>query len=308
MRILAPIALFVYNRPIHTERTLNALFENKLADQSILYIFCDGRKNDETAEGIEQIEAVREICRKKKWAKEVNIIEKTDNLGLASSIINGVTEIIEKFGRIIVLEDDIVTSQGFLQYMNDALNYYALHEKIMHISGYWFPVKDSGKSLPETFFYRCSSCWGWATWLRAWQKLEKDTQQLIEKINKIPNGYRTFNLDNTYSYIGQLEANLSGKINTWAIKWYASVFLNNGLCLHPNLSLVNNIGFDNTGTHCSTTSEFDWPELTNHINIREIPIEENKTALKLIKRFYKSNRGSIVTRIRRKVGTILKQL
>lgn len=308
MRSLAPIALFVYNRPVHTERTLNALFENKLADQSTLYIFCDGRKNDETVAGIEQIEAVREICRKKKWAKEVNIIEKPNNLGLASSIINGVTEIIEKFGKIIVLEDDLVTSQGFLQYMNDALNFYALQEKIMHISGYWFPVEDSENRLPETFFYRCSSCWGWATWQRAWQKLEKDTQLLIENINKIPNGYGTFNIDNTYSYIGQLEANISGKMSTWAVKWYASIFLNNGLCLHPNRSLVSNIGFDNTGTHCTTTSEFDWPALTDHINILEIPIEENKTALKLIKRFYKSNRGSIVTRVGRKVRTILKEL
>jgi hypothetical protein len=301
MRILSPIALFVFNRPWHTEQTLEALSRNELADQSVLYIFCDGYKKNETTEGIEKIKSVREICRRKKWAKEVIILEKEVNKGLAASIISGVTEILEKHGKVIVLEDDLKTSAGFLRYMNDALDFYDSEEKVMHISGYWFPVKKSAERLPETFFYRAASCWGWATWKRAWQNLETDANDLKEKIAQMPQGIKRFNVENSYPHLMQLNQNIKGEINTWAIKWYASVFLHDGLCLHPNVSLVQNTGFDNSGFHSKTTSIFDWPALSSDIRINSIPLQENTTAIKLLQQFHKKVYESFFSKVKRNI-------
>ena len=150
--MLAPIVLFVYNRPWHTEQTLNALMQNELADQSVLYIYADGPKENATEEQLKKIEEVRHVIRTKKWCKEVHIIESEKNKGLADSIINGVTEIVNKYGKVIVLEDDIVTSKGFLKYMNEALELYKEEDKVYHISGYMFPVK--GNCLKPFFIDR----------------------------------------------------------------------------------------------------------------------------------------------------------
>lgn len=305
MRILSPIVLFVYNRPFHAEQTLEALSNNFLADQSTLYIYCDGPKENETPEVLENIKLVREVCEKKKWTKEVIIIKREQNYGLADSIIKGVTELINKYGRVIVLEDDLVTSPGFLPYMNDALDKYADTERVMHISGYWFPVKKTDSLLPETFFYRATSCWGWATWKKAWQKLETDPVVLKEKITSIPKGSRKFNIENSYSHLVQLEDNITGKINTWAVKWYATVFLNNGLCLHPNVSLVNNIGFDNSGTHCGSTSLYYWPQTDRTIQLNEIPLEESQQSIKMAKQFHKKLQITLLKRIKRKTFRML---
>jgi hypothetical protein len=301
MRILSPIALFVFNRPWHTEQTLEALSRNELADQSVLYIFCDGYKNNDGEENIAKIKHVRKICKSKQWAKEVIIVEKEVNQGLASSIINGVTELLDKAGKVIVLEDDLTTSPGFLKYMNDALDFYASEEKVMHISGYWFPVKKSAERLPETFFYRVASCWGWATWKRAWQSMETDTRVLIDNINRIPEGIKRFNIENSYPHYMQLDQNINGAINTWAVKWYASVFLQKGLCLHPNVSLVQNIGFDNSGFHSKTTSIFDWPALSPGISVNNIPLQENTTAINLIRKFHKKVYESFFSKVKRNI-------
>ena len=176
---MSPIVLFVYNRPWHTRQTLEALRKNHLADQSILYVYADGPKQQSFDEDLEKIKEVRSIVRDKKWCKEVVIIESSENKGLAGSILNGVTEVINKHGRAIVLEDDIVTSPGFLQYMNDSLNIYAEKKKVMHISAYspllWVKSQD-------TFFSRLSHCWGWATWKSRWNKLEIDSEGYLEKL------------------------------------------------------------------------------------------------------------------------------
>lgn len=301
MRMLSPIALFVFNRPWHTEQTLEALSKNELADQSVLYIFCDGYKKNDSAENIEKIKSVREICKRKQWTKEVIIVEREINQGLAASIISGVTEILDKSGKVIVLEDDLSTSPGFLSYMNDSLDFYEQEEKVMHISGYWFPVKKSAERLPETFFYRVASCWGWATWKRAWQKLETDANDLKDRISRMPEGVKRFNIENSYPHLMQLDQNINGQINTWAVKWYASVFLHDGLCLHPNVSLVHNTGFDNSGFHSKTTSIFDWQKLAAHIPVSSIPLQENSTAIKLLKQFHKKVYESFFSKVKRNI-------
>lgn len=267
---LAPIVLFVYNRPWHTRQTLEALAVNKLADQSELFVFADGPKLNASPEDIARIIKVRGIIKEKQWCKSIKIIESEINKGLADSIISGVTRIVNEYGKIIVLEDDIVTSPGFLKYMNDALNLYSSEVKVMHVSGYMFPVK---KKLPQTFFYNSTSCWGWGTWARAWKYFDKDAKKLSGLIyNK--GLIKKFNIQNSYPFYSHLEDNVSGKLNTWAIKWYASVFLESGFALHPYPSLTNNIGHDSSGVHCSNNNKYHWEMLAKEIFVKKTRLKE----------------------------------
>lgn len=149
---LAPIVIFTYNRPWHTEQTLNALMQNVLADKSTLYIFCDGAKKDASKKDLNSIREVRGIVRANNWCKAVIIIEKDENLGLANSVISGVTEIIQEHGKVIVLEDDIITGKHFLEFMNTGLDCYKDENKVYGVSGYSFPATKRIKD--DTFFCR----------------------------------------------------------------------------------------------------------------------------------------------------------
>ncbi len=238
----SPIALFVYNRPHHTQKTLETLFLCPEYDASPVYVFCDGAKN-----GIdEDVKAVRNVVKQLVGNKAV-IVESEHNKGLAASIISGVTLLCEDFGRVIVLEDDLLVSSGFLAYMNDALNLYEKNEKVMQISGHMFAVQELASSH-DAFFLPFTSSWGWATWARAWGDFDPEAigwEQL--KTNKEMRVQ--FNLDNSYDYYSMLEKQIAGKIDSWAIRWYWSVFKHDGLVLYPPSSLVENIGFDGSGTH-----------------------------------------------------------
>jgi len=285
MNSLAPIVLFVYTRPLHTQQTLNALMQNELADQSVLYIYADGPKQNATEDQLKKIEEVLHVIRTKKWCKEVHIIESRKNKGLADSIISGVTEIVNQYGKVIVLEDDIVTSKGFLKYMNDALELYKNEDKVYHISGYMFPHNTKSKS--ETFFCQIAFTWGWATWKRAWNKFQIDTVGLLDKLNK-ENLLSRFNIDNTYSYQKQLEDNISGRLKTWAVKWHATLVLNNGLSLIPYNSLVRNIGNDGSGENCSEDKRYINQMLEQkYVNIeKKEVIEESIIGREIIKLYY----------------------
>jgi hypothetical protein len=299
---LAPIVLFVYNRPKHTLRTLQALQKNKEASESDLYIFCDGAKSNASKLNLQQIQEVRKVVNSQKWCKNVHIIESQHNNGLAKSISEGVTKIVNQYGKVIVLEDDIESSPSFLKFMNQALDFYENQEKVMHISGYMFPVKEA---LPDTFFFRATSCWGWATWQQAWQNFNPDALDLLNQIENKGLSYQ-FDIDGTSGYLNQLKDNVQGKITTWAVKWYASVFLNDGLCLHPRKSLVQNIGQDNTGVHSGTTDYYFIPALAENINITPIKIEESKKGYQSIRDFYSNYpKNSILKRIVNKISLLL---
>jgi hypothetical protein len=279
----APIALFVFNRPEHTSRTLQALERNSGAAETIVHIFADGPKSDCSGEQKLKIAEVRQLISKKWKFKEVVFHEKSDKWGLADSIIDGVTRIVNEYDRVIVLEDDIVTSPGFLDYMNKALEMYESDESVMHVSGYMFPVK---KELPPTFFYNTGSCWGWGTWKRAWQHFDGDVERLISKIDA-QDRWHEFNVENTYSFEAQLRANAEGRLKTWAVKWYASFFLRNGHALHPFPSVVNNIGHDGAGENCGTNNHYGWGQLAEAIKLEKIPIEESKSARAAMRDFHR---------------------
>lgn len=282
---LAPIVLFCYNRPWHTQQTLDSLALNDLAKESDLIVYCDGPKKDSSINIIELIDETRLLIKNESRFKSVTIIESKVNKGLADSIIQGVTEVVNRFGKIIVLEDDIVTSPGFLRYMNDALEVYKNEEKVMHISGYMYPLKDK---LPGTFFIRPTSCWGWGTWKRAWIHFEKNVDKQITSIDNVK-GWEEFTIDSSYpSFKKQLFLNQNKELNTWAIFWQASVFLKRGLSLHPYPSLVQNIGFDGTGVNCdlNANSPYVWKSLANTIRVRKRKLKVDRKAYHLLRKYF----------------------
>ena len=248
---LAPIVLFCYNRPWHVEQTLNALSKNELADQSVLYIYCDGPKENATEEQINNIKLTREAVKKEKWCKEVYIIESDKNKGLAESIIGGVTEIIDKYGKIIVLEDDIVTSRYFLNYMNVSLEKYKSNNGVFSIGAFNFPssiIRIPADYIWDNYVSLRVCSWGWGSWKDRWDKVDWNTQKIY---NEFYDEYiiESFNRggDDLYS---MLEANLYGKVNSWAIRFGYAHFYNHAVCLCPVNSYVDNSGLDGTGEHC----------------------------------------------------------
>jgi hypothetical protein len=255
-----------------------------LADESVLYIFADGAKALSSNTLKQKIAEVRKVIRRKKWCKEVHIIERNENWGLAGSIVAGVSKLVNQYGKVIVLEDDVITSKGFLRYMNDALNYYEDKAQVMHISAYMMPVS---QPLPSTFFLQMGTCWGWATWKRAWQYFNPDADYHYNKLVS-DNQLDKFNLDDQYEFSKQLVGNIHKTMNTWAIKWYASIFEQNGLALHPYPSLTQNIGADGSGNSTDARAEkYFWKQLAEKIDIQEIEIIESKKARVLAGEFYK---------------------
>jgi hypothetical protein len=286
---LAPIVLFVYNRPEHTSKTLESLMVNELASDSELFIFADGAKQNATKQTIEKIGQTRKIIKEKKWCKKVTIFESNENKGLAISVIEGVSKIVNEFGKVIVLEDDLVTSTCFLQFMNEALNIYVSENSVACISGYMYPVKDN---LPETFFIKGADCWGWATWKRGWDIFEKDGEKLLKELNdrSLTNA---FDFEGTYPYMKMLTEQIEAKNDSWAIRWYASAFLKNKYCLYPGISLVKNIGIDGSGTHSGVSEKWNVILSSHKINVNTIEVAENLKAKKSIVNYFMSiNKGN----------------
>lgn len=292
----APIVLFTYNRLQHTKETVAALQKNSLATESELFIYSDGAKN-QTVES--EVAAVRSFLKSITGFKSITIVERERNFGLADSIVDGVATIVNTYGKIIVLEDDIVTSPLFLSYMNEALTLYQDTSEVMHVSGYFFPV-DTG-TLPNTFFYNQTSCWGWATWARAWDRYQNDATTLLQKIVE-QKRLNEFDMDGDFKFSSTLKANSTKQIKTWAIKWHASVFLAQGLCLHPKFSLVHNSGNDGSGVNSGSSSLYDTDiSKTITFPIEKIPLQESKPARELAKSFLKTTRPGMIQKIIQKI-------
>lgn len=290
MQHLAPIALFVYNRPEHTRRTISHLQKNLLADESRLIIFSDAAKTKSDKKGVKQ---TRELIRTVEGFKSIRIVERSENMGLAESIINGVSQVVEEYGKVIVFEDDLLSSPYTLKYFNQALKIYQEQEKVMQIGAYMFPLKNS-ENLPNTFFFRATSSWGWATWKRAWDKFEPDIDYLYNQFDK--KKIRDFSINAKMNYWRQLVDFKNKKNNSWAIRWYASVFLNDGLVLYPSKSLIENIGHDGSGIHSNIEDTYHVSISKEAIHYYPEEIKENKFAYAAILDFFKKRKGSLFKR------------
>ena len=288
---LAPIVLFVYNRPEHTRRTLAALAANPLAIDSDLIIHADGPKKLEHASSVED---TRVVVRGATGFKSVSLLERDENFGLARSIIAGVTEACEARGRAIVLEDDIVIVPEFLSYMNRALDRYASEERVMQISGYMFPISYPGE-LPETFFSRLPTSWGWSTWRRAWNSFEPDANSLLDRLKS--SDVASFDLDGQYPYSQMLKDQSLGVLDVWGVRWYASMFLQGGLCLYPSHSLVSNIGMDGSGEHCGRSDAYDVALAEKAPTEFPVEVRASQIGERKIREFFKAQRGSFLKRL-----------
>lgn len=291
--MFAPIIFFAYNRPGHTRQSLESLKANAEAQSSILYIFCDGPKPGANENALNRIQEVRSVIREQQWCGEVHIKEREQNAGLATSVIEGVTEMVNRYGRCIVLEDDLVVSPFFLQYMNNALNEYAENENVISIHGYTYPVQTT---LPETFFLRGADCWGWATWKRGWNLFESDGEKLYTELKRSKQ-LRAFNFNHSYNYAKMLQKHIRGENDSWAIRWYASAFLNNKLTLYPGRSLVKNTGADGQGTHLGVSASFDVQLSKAPIKVGGIPVEQEPACVRIFEQYFRKTQTTALQRI-----------
>lgn len=290
---LAPILLFVYNRPLHVKRSIESLLANELAKDSELYIFSDAAK-DETTQG--DVNEVRTIIHSIEGFKQIHLVEREKNWGLARNIIDGVTRLVDEHGRVIVLEDDLIVAPYFLKFMNDALETYQDEEKVGHIQACDF-TKDP--TLPDTFLIKWTGSWGWATWKRAWKHFNPNGQELLDELVKRNLTYR-FDFNGKYGFTRMLRKQIEGKNNSWAIRWNASLFLADILSLNVGKSLIQNEGFDGSGTNCGSGNLYDsnlWMKPLPVVKIS--PIVENEEARKAISRYYARTNSFFAKTIRR---------
>lgn len=296
--ITAPIVLFVYNRFNLTKQTVEALQKNELANKSHLFIFSDAAEN----KNVEfKVNRVRDYIKNINGFKKVTIFERKENWGLANSIINGVTKIVNEYGKVIVLEDDLVTSPYFLRFMNEALEMYKDEVKIASIHGYIYPIKN----LPETFFIKGADCWGWATWKDKWSIFESNGKKLLNEIKK-KNLEREIDFNDSYGYVKMLKDQIKGKNNSWAVRWYISVFLQDMITLYPGQSYVQNIGFDNDATHCKSKTDIFNVNLNNKFKLLKINPNEDPISRKKIENFFNSINTSIYKRLKFKITNLIK--
>jgi len=246
---LAPIVLFVYNRPWHTRQTVEALQQNELANDSELFIFSDGAKDKMATKHVNDI---RDYIRTIDGFKKIEIIERDKNIGLANSIISGVTKIINKYGKVIVLEDDLISSNKFLAFINQALDWYSDENNIFSVSGYNFPIQIPSNYKYDGYCSYRSMSWSWGTWLDKWEKADwevKDYNEFV--IDK--NAKKLFNRGGD-DLTDILKLQMNGKIDSWSIIWDYTHFKHNAFSFCPVKSKIYNIGFDGSGVHSSNNN------------------------------------------------------
>jgi hypothetical protein len=299
MQNLAPITLFAFNRLSSTRQTVEALAKNEGAKSSVLYVFCDGPKVDFSIEKRQQIEAVRQYLHRevkdKNLFAETILIERTENWGLGKSIIAGVTEIINKHGQVIVLEDDLVTSPYFLQFMNDSLSLYKLQTEVLTIGACNYFANDD--STKPTFFSVVPDCLGWATWSDRWALFEENGQKLLSEIENRGLMHR-FNLEGSFNFEKMLKRQIEGTVSSWAVRWFAVSLLNDKLNLYPNPALTNHIGGEGA-THATETI---MPPLAQYqILVETIPLSIDPIIHKKLRKAYAKQQG-FLAKLKKKIA------
>jgi hypothetical protein len=270
---LAPIVVFAYNRPAHTLKTLQALRNNYLAAESCLFVYCDGAKVGCSTENMELIKQVRAIVKQENWCGRVQVIELDTNKGLAESIKSGVTEVINSYGKVIVVEDDLLTSPAFLTYMNKSLDYYANRKSVFSISGYTLPKPLM--QIPEDYPYDVYVClrngsWGWATWADRWAQVDwaVDVYKEIKTQSEMKLAFNRGGDD----IFGMLEMQQSKELNIWSIQFTVAHFMNHAVCILPTYSYVDNLGLDGSGENCNISTTLRNKALNENESIRFLDV------------------------------------
>jgi hypothetical protein len=300
---LAPITLFVYNRPTHTIRTVGALLRNVLASQSDLIIYSDAPKRPEVAKAVQD---VRDYIRTISGFRAIRIVERDHNWGLANSIIDGVTTVVSQYGRVIVLEDDLVTSRHFLEYMNAALDHYEGDPKAFSIGGYNFPERTM--PIPPDYAwdtyasFRCCS-WGWATWIDRWKRVDWE-MNYYNAFMQDKAAQESFNRGGP-DMSGMLKMQYEGQIDSWAIRFCYAHHANHMQCIYPVKTLVLNIGLDNTGMHCGIDPRREHKEFDEQWNPSSF-CRAGHVDSQIARHFYDvfvPPKPSLMTRILQRLGT-----
>ena len=294
----APIILFTYNRPAHTRRALESLRRNALAAESELFVYSDAARDEADREAVAE---VRRIIHDARGFKAVHIVERDENQGLARNIIDGVTRVTDQYGRVIVLEDDLVVAPHFLRFMNDALETYKDEPRVGHIQACDFT---DDPSLPDTFLIKFTGSWGWGTWKRAWQHFNPDGKALLAELER--RGLtREFDFGGKYGFTRMLRRQTEGKNNSWAIRWNASLFLKDILSLNTGRSLVQNTGFDGSGTNCGGGNLYQSRLCTTPKPVKKIsPVTENREARAAYAHYYARTNSFMAKAIRRLKRTL----
>jgi hypothetical protein len=305
---LAPVVLFVYNRAACTLQTLEHLKRNVFAEESRLFIYSDGPAGNATEDDLRKIREVREVIRKEKWCGEVHIRETAVNQGLADSIIQGVTEIVNRYGKVIVLEDDLLTSVHFLEYMNSGLNFYEFQPRVFQIVGYLTPIKTSFQN--ESFFLPIVSSLGWGTWFRAWEHFEKMPLDYI-RLKSESKLRKSFDLGNSYPYSDMLIRQMETNADSWGVRWWWAAFKQRGISLFPDRTLVAHIGFDPDATHTKVAiPDFNkyWLSEYRILNFPE-NVDVNKTFFRRHRNLIHSQqKPSILVRLNNKLTKFLSRI
>lgn len=278
MKKYSPVVIFSYNRIDNIKKLLKSLNRNFEFKKSDLYIFQDNYRNlDDKNKVINVINYLKKLRLKKKF----NLVIREKNFGLAKNIIQGVSQVLKKNSSAIFLEDDLIVSKNFLKFMNLNLIYYKNQKKVWHISGWNYNVNFNVEE--DAYFTRGMNCWGWGTWRDRWKYFEKKPNVIIKSWNK--DKIFRFNFDNSINFFSQIVRNQNKDINTWAIFWYAVIFIKNGLCLNPVKSLVKNTGIGNSATHTRSIEKIFNSKLNiSNIKKYKLPkkIDENKFVYNLI--------------------------
>jgi len=298
MKNLAPIVLFTYNKLDTLKKTVQHLKKNKLARKSNIFIYSDFYKTN-----VDKIYVlkVRKYLREIQGFKKKKIILRNKNYGLAKNIVNGVSEVMKNHSKAIILEDDILVSKYFLDYMNSSLNLYKKKKNIWNISGWNYKIKI--KSEHDVYFTRTMNCWGWATWKDRWKCYKKNPKQIVKKWSL--SDIKKFNFEGSYNFFSQIERNLSGQIDTWAIFWYAVIFKNKGLCVNPINTLVKNIGVGKFATNTKSSNNIFTSNINDHNLLpKKFPnkILENK------KIFYSIKINFLKLKIKNKIKNYIRKL
>ena len=290
----APVILFAYNRPLHTQKAIASLRKNAEAETTELFIYADAAPDEA---GQAAVEATRSGLRNVQGFSKVTLIERQTNYGLARNVIEGVTEVVERYGRVIVLEDDLVVSPYFLRFMNDALRIYEDEPMVGHIQACDFT---NNPLLPPTFLIEWTGSWGWATWKRAWEKFNPDGKQLLKALQKRGLS-RRFDFGGSYPFTRMLRRQTQGKNNSWAIRWNASLFLQGMLSLNAGRSLVSNEGLDGSGTNSISGDPYHSRLWMKPLLVEKIsPIAENLAARKILEDYYRRT-NSLWARVKKRL-------